>query len=126
MRPTKRFAKLLSDPSIDGKAINYLQEHECEICGAAPMADWTEFICSVAHPEHEGWGEYWRYRYNVCLDCLKAGIASFPDRLRTHAQKLEERTRELRRLAADAKWRTSGRHDAEVCAQDGADDEVPF
>jgi hypothetical protein len=102
MRPTKRFEKWLSNPLL-GDKLTYLQEYECEICGAEPMDGWAEFICSVAHPEHEGGGEYWRHQYQVCLDCFKAGIASFPDRLRKHAQRLEERARELQKLAADAK-----------------------
>ena len=136
MRPTKRFEEWLSNPLLDGRAITSLQEYECEICGAEPMARWAEFICSVAQ---EGWGEYWRYRYHVCLDCFKAGIPSFPDRLRKHAQKLEERAQELRKLAADAEWQISvppdaevcpqeGAPNAEVCAQKGADDEdeIPF
>jgi hypothetical protein len=137
MGPTKRFEKWLSDPLKGAKAINYLQEQECEICGAEPLADWIEFSCPVAHPEYEEWGRgYLRYSYNVCLDCVEAGVASFPDRLRRHAQILEERARQLRKLA-DAWWRTSGRHEvcaqefqqkAKVCAQEGAvdEDEIPF
>jgi hypothetical protein len=135
MRPTKTFEKLLSDPSVDGRALTYLQEYECEICGAEPLEDRVEFICSVAHPEHEGWGEYWRYRYSVCLDCLKVGIASFPDRLRKHAETLEERARDLRQLAnaefsgptyAEVCAQQRADEDVPVCAQEGEDDEIPY
>jgi hypothetical protein len=98
MRLTKRFERWLSE-NLSSKWATAIQEYECEICGAEPMADRATFICSIVHPEHEGWGEYWQKRYDVCLDCLKAGAASFPDRLRKHAQELEERARELRQLA---------------------------
>jgi len=37
MRPSKRFLKLLSDPSVGSKILNSLQEYECEICGAEPL-----------------------------------------------------------------------------------------
>jgi hypothetical protein len=119
MRPTKRFEKWLSDPSMDSREINYLQEYECEICGAEPLEQSVEFICSVPKPR---WGEYWAIRYHVCSDCGKAGIASFPDRLRKHAETQEERARELRKLA-DAEWRTPEPEDE---APSRADDEVPF
>jgi hypothetical protein len=85
---TKRFEQLLSNPSIDGQTINWLQEYECDICGAEPLKERADFTCSVPRP---GYGSYWQYRYEVCLDCVNAGIASFADRLRKHAQTLEEK-----------------------------------
>jgi hypothetical protein len=60
---------------------------ECDICRAGPLHDHGEVVSSTPK---EGCGEYWRHRYEVCLDCLKAGPASFPDRLREYAQALEE------------------------------------
>jgi hypothetical protein len=113
MRPSKRNEglrnALLLDSSIKESLadsyLDYLGEHECEICGAEPLEQSVEFICSVPKPR---WGEYWAIRYHVCSDCGKAGIASFPDRLRKHAETLEERARELRALA-DAEWRLAQR-----------------
>ena len=114
MRPTKRFEQWLSEPSLDHETIRTLQEYECEICGFEPLHSWATVICSVPHAQHEGWREYWQDSYDVCWDCEDAGVASFPDRLRKHAQQLEEKARELRKLAdADAKWRPSTPDDPE-------------
>jgi len=115
MRWTKRSLKLISevwnDPWMDTKTkhlyADYYDEFECDICGAEPLEDCAEFICSVARP---GCGAYWAIRYGVCLDCANGGIANFPDRLRKHAETLEGRARELRKLA-DAEWRTPGPED---------------
>jgi hypothetical protein len=118
---TKRFEQLLSNPSIDGQTINWLQEYECDICGAEPLKERADFTCSLPRP---GCGSYWQYRYEVCLDCVNAGIASFADRLRKHAQTLEEKARELRGLA-DGKWQAWGAGTPDVSTQDPVDDELP-
>jgi hypothetical protein len=115
MRPTKRFEKLLSDPSIDREFLKDLHEYECEICGVGPLESWVRFVSSEPHPKDERWADLWQNSYDVCEDCLEAGVASFPDRLWKHAQELEERARELQKLAAEAKWRISGPEDAVVC-----------
>ncbi len=67
--------------------------------------------CSVPQREHKEWGEFWRPGYHVCLDCCEAGAEGFPDRLRKHAEALEERAAELRKLI-NAKWQVIELDDA--------------
>jgi len=119
MRPTKRFEQWLSEPSIDRETIRTLQEYECEICGYEPLDSWAILRCSVPHAQYEGWREFWQDSYDVCWDCVEAGEASFPDRLRKHAQELEQKARELRKLA-DATWRPSTPDDPEDRRINGA------
>ena len=116
MRPTKRFEQLLNDSS----AMKGSEEYECDICGAgyAFFVGYSMWNCSLPHKEHKEWGEFWRPGYNVCLDCCEAGVAAFPDRLRKHAEALEERAAELRRLV-DAKWQPVELDDARTCTVDG-------
>ena len=101
MRPTKRFEQLLNDGWFEESA----EEYECDLCGAgyAFYVGYSMWNCSVPQKEHEEWGEFWRPGYHVCLDCRNAGVAGFPDRLRKHAEALEERAAELRKLI-NAKW----------------------
>jgi len=61
------------------------------------------YTAATLSKRHKEWGEFWRPGYHVCLDCCKAGVAGFPDRLRKHAEALEERAAELRKLI-NAKW----------------------
>jgi hypothetical protein len=104
MRPTKRFEQLLND--LNGASwLKDSEEYECDICGAgyAFFVGYSMWNCSVPQTEHKEWGEFWRPGYHVCLDCCEAGVAGFPDRLRKHAEALEERAAELRKLI-NAKW----------------------
>jgi len=117
MRPTKRFEQVLNDPSMKGTSLlKDLEEYECDICGAgyALNVGWCTWTCSVPQKEHKEWGEFWQEGYHVCLDCCEAGVASFPERLRKHAQELEERAWELRRIAG-AMWQPARSDDAETC-----------
>ena len=117
MRPTKQFERWLRDPEIDSETIHALEEYECEVCGAELVHEWFVVYCTPAHSEHQGLCEYWHQRYDVCPDCEDAGVASFPDRLRKHAQELEERVRQLRELA-DAKWHAFRPDDAKAYRTD--------
>ena len=119
MRPTKRFEQLLSWRCMDSETLTEFEEFECDICGDgyALVMGWVRFSCSVAQREQKEWGEYWHNSYDVCLDCVEAGVAGFPERLRKHAEALEERARELRQLA-DAKWRPWTQDDEGVCRAD--------
>ena len=103
MRPTKQFERLLSNPSLPRETIKDLEQYECDVCGAELVHEWCGFFCTLPHPERHGLREYWHKRYDVCPDCADAGAATFRDRLRKHAEELEERARELRELA-DAEW----------------------
>ena len=102
MRPTNKYSCLLS-LFPDYVATPDDEEYECDICGFEPMFELFEWRCSVANG-HEGLDERWDDQHLVCLDCDRAGADSFPERLRKHAETLEKRARELRKLAADAKW----------------------
>src|SRR5215470_12293715 len=99
MRPTKQFEKWLGVPSLDSETIQTLEQYECEVCGAELVHEWHWFFCTLARPEHQGLHEYRHKPYDVCPDCAEAGVARCTDRLRKHAQELEERARELRELA---------------------------
>lgn len=85
---------------------------ECDICGAGPLDRSIEAVSSVPDPKRGG--EYWQTHYHVCFTCLKAGTTSFPRRIRKRAQRLEELARDLRKLAADAKWQYFGPTYAEL------------
>ena len=115
MRPTKRFEQLLNDLK-GGSFLKGSEEYECDICGAgyALLVGWCKWNCSVPQKEHKEWGEFWQSGYHVCFDCCDAGVASFPDRLRKHAEALEERAAELRKLV-DAKWQPVELDDAGAC-----------
>jgi len=105
MRPTKKFEQLLNDSWLDSETLKELQEYECDLCGAgyAFYVGYSRWNCSVPQKEHKEWGEFWRPGYHVCLDCCEAGVAGFRDRLRKHAEALEKRAAELRKLI-NAKW----------------------
>ena len=103
MRPTKDFQRLLSHPGMGSELVKTMDQYECEICGDLLVHEWCGFFCTLPHPERLGSREYWHKRYDICPCCAEAGVASFPDRLRKHAEELEERARELRELV-DAKW----------------------
>src|SRR5262249_18016127 len=77
------------------------------VCGSELINEWCRFFCTLPRPERQGLREYWHKRYDVCPDCADAGVASFPDRLRKHAQELEQRARELRELADGKRWQAS-------------------
>jgi hypothetical protein len=85
-----------------------IREFECEICGFGPIFELFEFRCGVPHRPDQ-LDEDGEYLYHVCLDCFMDGADSFPERLRKHAETLEEHARELRKLAADAKWTAGGK-----------------
>src|SRR6266853_583538 len=112
MRPTKRFEELLN-ASNGSSDLKDLEEYECDICGAgyAFFVGYSMWNCSVPQREHKEWGEFWRPGYHVCLDCCEAGAEGFPDRLRKHAEALEERAAELRKLI-NAKWQVIELDDA--------------
>jgi hypothetical protein len=78
---------------------------ECDICGAGSLEEHGEVVSSIPDPRRGG--TYWQTHYEACLDCLKAGVARFPDRLRKYARAIEEeartRAQDLRQLAT-AEW----------------------
>jgi hypothetical protein len=77
---------------------------ECDICGCSAGEGYGEVLCSI--PNSTKRGKYWHTR-EVCVECLKAGSASFSNRLRERARvierKIPERAQELRQLA-NAEW----------------------
>lgn len=93
MRLTDSFEKL-SDPSMDSGSLS-----ECVICGASLWDRFERFACFQSHPNHEGDDDLCPDTCDVCIDCRKAGVASFPDRLRKRAQQLEQRVPVLRQLS---------------------------
>jgi hypothetical protein len=103
VKPTKQFERWLSVPSLSKETIKDLEQYECDVCRAELVHEWCRFFCTLPHPERHGLREYWHKLYDVCPDCADAGAATFPDRLRKHADELEGRARELRKLV-DAKW----------------------
>jgi hypothetical protein len=119
MRPTKKFEQLLNDSWLGSETLKELQEYECDLCGAgyAFYVGYSMWNCSVPQKEHPEWGEFWRPGYHVCLDCYEAGVAGFPDRLRKHAEALEERAAELRKLV-NAKWQPIELDDAAALEND--------
>jgi hypothetical protein len=119
MRPTKRFQRLLSDPVMGCQLLKTIEQYECDICGDLLIHEWCAFFCTLPQPERLGLREFWHKRYDVCPACADAGVATFPDRLRKHAQELEETARELRQLV-NAKWWQRTIPDAtKACRADG-------
>jgi hypothetical protein len=86
----------------------YTYDVECDICGSSAVLGYGQVLCSVTDSTRAG--KYWQIR-EVCLDCLKAGTAKFPDLLWEHARAIEEtepnKAQKLRQLAK-AEWSSTG------------------
>ena len=89
---------------------SYSYAVECDICGCCARAGYGEVLCSI--PNSTRRGKYWQNR-EVCVECLKAGSASFSNRLEERARAIErkfpKRAQELRQLANAEWWPIPGR-----------------